>query len=139
MTLRSHVSHLRRKLAQTLPDSAVVTGPTGYMLATGDVFVDADQFEELLGQGQEALGLGRAEEAATSLRDALALWRGPPWVDLTHVDAAVADAARLEELRLVCHEVLVAAELARGRHRDVVAEVESLVAAHPFREGSPAS
>ena len=59
VTLRSHVSHLRRKLAETLPDCAVVTGPTGYTLATGDVFVDADQFEELLGQGQEAFGLGR--------------------------------------------------------------------------------
>ncbi len=135
VTLRSHVSHLRRRLAQTLPESAVVTGSTGYTLVTGDVLVDSDQFEELLGQGQEALGLGRAEDATTSLRAALALWRGHPWTDLTHVDAAVADAARLEELRLVCREVLVAAELARGRHRDVVAEVESLVAAHPFREG----
>jgi DNA-binding SARP family transcriptional activator len=134
VTLRSHVSHLRRRLSEVLPDCVIETGPQGYVLVPGDLRVDADVFAELLGQGQEAFGLGQSDEAAELLRQALALWNGRPWSDLEHVDAAVADAARLEELRLVAHEVLVAAELARGHHRDVVAEVEALHAAYPFRE-----
>lgn len=134
VTLRSHVSHLRRRLADVLPECVIETGPLGYALVTGELRVDADMFVELLGQGQEAFGLGQPDEASELLRRALALWTGRPWSDLEHVDAAVADAARLEELRLVAHEVLVAAELGRGRHRDVVAEVEGLHAAYPFRE-----
>ncbi len=134
VTLRSHVSHLRRRLAETLPGCAIETGPQGYSLAAGELRVDADVFAELLGRGQEAFGLGRPDDAAGLLRDALSLWRGDAWSEIEHLDAAMADASRLAELRLVAHEVLVAAELARGRHRDVVAEVEALHAAHPFRE-----
>lgn len=134
VTLRSHVSHLRRRLAESVPESRVETGPLGYALVTGAAAVDADQFQELLGRGQEAFGLERLDEAADLLGRALELWRGPPWSGLEHVDAAVADAARLEELRLVAHEVLLAAELDRGRHREVVAEAEGLHARHPFRE-----
>ena len=48
--------------------------------------------------------------------------------------AAGLEVARLEELRLTAFEVLVAAELAAGRHREVVGELEALVAAHPFHE-----
>ena len=62
VTLRSHVSHLRRRLAQTLPESAVVTGSTGYTLVTGDVWSTQTSSKSCSGQGQEALGLGRAEE-----------------------------------------------------------------------------
>jgi DNA-binding SARP family transcriptional activator len=134
VTLRSHVSHLRRRLADVLPDCVIETGPLGYALVTGELRVDADMFVELLGQGQEAFGLGQPDEASELLHQALALWGGRPWSDLEHVDAAVADATRLEELQLVAHEVLFAAELARGRHRDVVAGVEALHAAYPFRE-----
>ncbi|MBJ7359109.1 BTAD domain-containing putative transcriptional regulator, partial [Nocardioides sp.] len=134
VTLRSHVSHLRRRLAEAVPACRVETGPLGYTLLLGAAGVDADVFEDLLGQGQEAFGLGRPDRAAELLRQALGLWRGPPWHGLEHVDVAAADAVRLEELRLAAHEVLLAAELDRGRHREVVAEAESLHGAHPFRE-----
>ena len=42
--------------------------------------------------------------------------------------------ARLEELRVLALERWVEAELALGRHVDVVAALEELVAAHPLRE-----
>ena len=44
-------------------------------------------------------------------------------------------AARLDELRLLVRERHLDAELRCGRHADVIAELEALVAEHPLREG----
>lgn len=134
VTLRSHVSHLRRRLAAAAVGDTLTTGPAGYSLAVAENEVDVGRFEEQVGLAQEALGLGRPQRAASLVREALRLWRGPAFCDLEDVDAAGAEAARLEELRLGAHEVLVAAELASGHHREVVAELEALVEEHPFRE-----
>ena len=134
VTLRSHVSHLRRHLAGVAPGGALTTGPAGYRLALPAGQVDVDRFEQLVGLGQEALGLDRPTRAATHIREALALWRGRPFAGLDDVDAAGLEVARLEELRLGALEVLAAAELAAGRHREVVGELEALAAEHPFHE-----
>ena len=134
VTLRSHVSHLRRFLAGVAPEVALTTGPAGYSLVLAPGQVDVERFEQLVGLAQEALGLDRPQRAAAHVREALRLWRGQPYSDLEEVDDAAVEAARLEEVRLGALEVLAAAELAAGRHREVVAELETLVAAHPFRE-----
>src|SRR5205814_8543465 len=42
--------------------------------------------------------------------------------------------ARLDELRIGALEELVEAKLALGRHAEVVGELESLIAKHPYRE-----
>ncbi len=44
------------------------------------------------------------------------------------------EASRLEELQLACLEDRIEADIALGRHADVVAELEALVARHPLRE-----
>ncbi len=134
VTLRSHISHLRRRLAEAALDQTLVTGPAGYTLVLAPGQVDADRFEQLVGLGQEALGLGHAERAVQRVREALELWRGQPYADLDDVDAAGAEEARLQELHLVALETLATAQLASGRHGDVVGELQGLVAAHPFRE-----
>ena len=46
----------------------------------------------------------------------------------------MAEAAHLEELRLLALEDRIDADLALGRHAGVVAELQALVAAHPLRE-----
>ena len=61
-------------------------------------------------------------------------WRGPPLADFTYEPFAQASIARLEELRLSCREELIEAELALGRHAEVIAELEALVREQPFRE-----
>ena len=50
------------------------------------------------------------------LREALALWRGPPLADLAFEPFAQAEIARLEEQRLAALEARVEADLAAGRH-----------------------
>ena len=68
------------------------------------------------------------------MREALALWRGAPLADFRYEPFAQAEIARLEELRTGVVEDRIEADLALGRHADVVSELEALVAAQPLRE-----
>jgi DNA-binding SARP family transcriptional activator len=134
VTLRTHVSHLRRRLAGVGAVESLVTRRPGYGLFLDPEQVDAFRFERLAGQGQEALGLGEPERAEHLLREALRQWRGPVLQDLGQPPFAESETARLDELRQVTLESRIEADLALGRHRDVVGELEGLVAAHPYRE-----
>jgi serine/threonine-protein kinase PknK len=133
-TLRSHISHLRHRLAGMGGQDALVTRPAGYGLFVHPDQVDASQFEYLLELGREAVRLGETERAARLLGEALSLWRGSVLDDLGPPEFANAEAARLEELRLVALDHRIDADLALGRHHTVTAELERLVVAHPFRE-----
>ena len=132
-TLRSHVSHLRHRLAGIGAQHALVTRQPGYGLFVRPDQVDAAQFEHLLERGREALGLGETEHAARLLGEALSLWRGSVLDDLAR-RSCNAEAARLEELRMVALDHRIDADLALGQHHAVIAELERLVLAHPFRE-----
>ncbi len=68
-------------------------------------------------------------------REAEALWRGPALDDLADQASLRAEIGRLEELRLAATEERIVAELALGRHADLVAELETLTSRHPLREG----
>ena len=134
VTLRTHVSRLRQRLAAMGPEEALVTRPSGYRLVLDPELVDSYRFERLAGLGQEALGLGKPERAAQMLRAALELWRGEVLEDLGNPGYAQSEAIRLDELRLVTLESRIDADLQLGRHNSVVAELDQLVAAHPFCE-----
>lgn len=134
VTLRTHVSRLRQRLAALGPEEALVTRPSGYRLVLDPELVDSYRFERLAGLGQEALGLGKPERAAQLLRAGLELWRGEVLEDLGNPGYAQSEAIRLDELRLVTLESRIDADLQLGRHNSVVAELDQLVAAHPFRE-----
>jgi predicted ATPase/DNA-binding SARP family transcriptional activator len=123
------------RLRKALGEAALETTPAGgYRLALDGAELDAQRFAELLEAGREALAAGRADQAASLLRDALALWRGPPLADVAYEAFAQADVTRLEELRLAAVEERIEAELARGRHREVIPELEALIAEQPLRE-----
>jgi DNA-binding SARP family transcriptional activator/class 3 adenylate cyclase len=124
-----YVSQLRKRL----PTSHVVTRAPGYALELRGAELDLHRFDELLARGREALGAGRAQAAAQDLRAALALWRGPALAEFSEPFARF-DEARLEELRLVCLEDRIEADLVLGRHGDLVGELEALVERHPLRE-----
>ncbi|WP_084774255.1 AfsR/SARP family transcriptional regulator [Nonomuraea candida] len=125
--LQSQVSRLRRVLGRDL----VEFHPAGYRLVAQPQDVDARRFELLARAGAQALAGGDPARAAALLREALELWRGAPLADAPHAEAA---AAALEELRLTATEDRVQADLDLGRHRELVAELSQLTAAHPLRE-----
>ena len=68
------------------------------------------------------------------LREALGLWRGDAFGEFLDVEACEAEGRRLEEMRLVVTEDRIDADLAAGAASELVAELESLVARHEFRE-----
>ena len=130
-TVQVYVSRLRKALAD--PD-ALTTTPAGYLLSVRAGELDADVFARLVEDGRRALALGRAERAATALREALALWRGAPLADLAFEPFAQAEIARLQEERLAALEERVEADLALGRHAALAGELRGLVAANRTRE-----
>lgn len=133
-SLRVLVSRLRETLAAAGLPKAIATRSPGYALEIDPGQVDVRRFETLLARGHEALTAGEAQLAAATLRDALALWRGSALADVADSPAAAAEAARLNEARLLALEARIDADLACARHTTVIAELESLVRAHPLRE-----
>src|SRR5213075_2557979 len=125
-----YVSQLRK----VLPAGVLRTQPPGYLVATDPEAVDAVRFGALRSKGATALADGDATTAAAALREALALWRGPPLAEFTDEPFAQVEGAHLEELRLACVQECIEADLALGRHGDMVGELEALVAEHPLRE-----
>src|SRR5262249_51131193 len=91
-------------------------------------------FERLAAEGGRALAGGDPASASTSLRSALALWRGPPLADLAFEQFAPVPMVRLQELRLLAIEARVQADLALRRPPALTTELETLVAEHPLRE-----
>jgi DNA-binding SARP family transcriptional activator len=133
-SLQVRLSELRRALRSAGETDRLATRPPGYLLRVAPAELDALRFERLAGQGDAALAAGDAATAAQCLDQALGLWRGPALAGFDAVPAARAEAARLEELRLAALESRAEALLACGRHRDLIAELEGLTAAHPLRE-----
>ena len=123
-SLQNFVSQLRKLLG---PD-VLVTKPPGYLLRARP---DTDRVHELVGEARAAAS---PEDRAAKLREALALWRGPPLAEFAFEAFAQPEIARLEELRLAVLEDRLDADLEAGRHADVVGELEALVEEHPLRE-----
>jgi hypothetical protein len=88
----------------------------------------------MLDEGRKLLSDGEPESAAVTLRRALALWRGPPLVDVADQPFAQTEIARLEDLRLVTLEARIEADLAVGRHAELIGELEGLTSHNPLRE-----
>ena len=109
------------------------TQPPGYVVEAEPDGVDIVRFGVLRGEGSAALAAGDAGTAAARLREALALWRGPPLAEFEEPFARV-EGAHLEELRLACLQDRIEADLATGHGAELVAELEALVAEHPLRE-----
>ena len=85
-------------------------------------------------RGQRSLAQAEAENAAAVFREALGLWRGPALADLAFEPFAQTEIARLEEQRLTALQGRIEADLALGRHGELIAELEQLVGEHPLRE-----
>ncbi|HSI93057.1 MAG TPA: BTAD domain-containing putative transcriptional regulator [Jiangellaceae bacterium] len=132
--LHGLVSSLRRRLE---PDrgrreggSLLHTRPPGYLLAVDPGDVDTNRFRRLVDEARDAM----PQDRAALLDAAMRLWRGPALADFTYEPFAQAEIAMLEELRLTAIEERMDAALTLGRHRELVGELEGLVATHPYRE-----
>ncbi|HEV8603431.1 MAG TPA: AfsR/SARP family transcriptional regulator, partial [Gaiellaceae bacterium] len=128
--VRVHVSRLRKALeagsrsgGSESRKGIVRTRANGYLLEVAPGELDVDRFQGLVEEGRLSLAAGDPERAATTLREALALWRGTPLADFTYDSFAQGEIGRLDELRLGAVEERIEADLALGRHDDVSAEL----------------
>jgi DNA-binding SARP family transcriptional activator len=128
--LQAVVSRIRK----TLPAGRLLTRSGGYVLTLSADELDAAAFEKAFDEGQATLSAGEAAEAASILRGALDLWRGPALIDFRYDSFAQAEIARLEEMHLTCLEAAVDADLATGAEESLVAELKTLVFDNPLRE-----
>ena len=128
--VQRQVSELRRILGAP----AIETRPPGYILRLAPDQLDLHRFERLTERAAQVRARGAAQQAADLLREALGLWRGAALADLADEPFARAAIERLEEIRLAAIERRIDAELALGRHAELVGELQELVVAHPFGE-----
>jgi DNA-binding SARP family transcriptional activator len=128
--LRVNVSRLRK----ALPEGVLATRSPGYVIRIEPDEFDLYRFERLVDEGRGLLGRGLAADASERLRDALSLWKGPALADFAYENFAQAAIARLDEIRLAAVELRIDADLALGRHDELVGELEALVAEQPLRE-----
>lgn len=125
-SLQNAISQLRKSLGA----DAVQTRAPGYALQAERGAVDARRFEELLTEARGA----EPDRRIRLVREALALWRGPPLADFAYEPFAQNEAGRLEELRLSAVEERIEAELELGGAAELTSELESLVRENPLRE-----
>ena len=126
--LQVRVSQLRKALGPAA--DRLETRAPGYVLLVGQNELDLDRFSRLVEEADDA----EPAAAAEKLREALALWRGPPLADLAYESFAQAAIRRMDELRLAAIEARLEADLALGVHAELVGELEALVAEHPLRD-----
>lgn len=128
--LQTHISKLRRLLEPGMLDTRVGS----YSLVAAATSIDSTEFLELAATGRSQLRQGDPAGAAATLRRALAVWRGPALAEFDHLDFATADRVRLAEAQLAAREDLLEAQLADGRHDQVIADAEATLVEHPLRE-----
>ncbi|WP_062650840.1 BTAD domain-containing putative transcriptional regulator [Streptomyces maremycinicus] len=136
--LQAHIARLRRLLPAPAPGpgtrhDALATRPTGYVLRLGGADTDARRFTRLAAEGRALLGADPVR-AAGLLREALALWRGAALEGSGRGAICSAEAALLEEGRLLALEALYDACLRAGHGHEITGELEELTVAHPLRE-----
>ncbi|MGA4544927.1 BTAD domain-containing putative transcriptional regulator [Uniformispora flossi] len=141
--VQNAVAGLRRALGTdtgTGTGTGTDTGPElatvspGYVLRIDPDAIDLTQFDTLIRRGRAALRAGDSEPGALLLREALGLWQGPVVADVAETGVRWPELAVIRETRLTAFEECVEAELALGRHREVVGELAAMGQQEPTRE-----
>jgi DNA-binding SARP family transcriptional activator len=133
-TLQTYISRLRSALD---PDGdgrgglRLVHSSDGYAVRIAPHTVDALRFRSLAKQARD---LEHPPARAQLLRQALGLWRGPLLAGDASARLTDRIAAPWHEARLEATEAAIEAELAGGRHAELIAELSALMAEHPYRE-----
>ena len=125
---RTAVSYLSR-LRAALGEGWVSTKDGGYRLEASGASIDADRFVTLV----EAARAAPPARAVDVLDEALVLWRGPVFGELSDEWWARPIVARLEELRLTTLADRIDALVAAGWDGRALAEAQTAVATHPLR------
>ncbi|HEX7135319.1 MAG TPA: BTAD domain-containing putative transcriptional regulator, partial [Iamia sp.] len=125
--LQSYVSRLRRVVGA----AAVARDTVGYRLDVPPEAVDVGRFDALLGRAE---GADDAAASVALFAEALDLWRGEPFCDLTDPLALAPDRARLAALHRRAVEGWLAARSAAGEGAVLLPDLERAAAEDPTGE-----
>jgi WD40 repeat protein/DNA-binding SARP family transcriptional activator/class 3 adenylate cyclase len=128
--IQAYVSQLRKALGH----DRIEWHAPGYRLRLDASDLDANRFDTLVRDAKRAL-TADPNLAVGTLEDALALWRGPALAGFADQPSLLAEATRLDDLRLEAQEDRIEALLAIGAQARAIGELEVLLAHHPHREG----
>ncbi|NUR87146.1 MAG: AfsR/SARP family transcriptional regulator [Nonomuraea sp.] len=117
--IHASVTAIRKALRGAGAADLLETVPGGYVARPAPGQVDAEEFTERVAAGE--------------LREALALWNGEALADV-HAHYVRGVRELWADRRLTAYERLAEAELAAGRHGDLIDELAAQVTAHPLRE-----
>lgn len=132
-TVRNYVKRLRQALSPGACDR-IRTRPPGYVIEASPDEIDYLVFARKYHDGYAAARDGAFRPAANVLHGALRLWRGIPLADVPSVVLHQQHVPSLEQMHLQALEWRIEADLALGRHSELVPELYSLVAKNPLRE-----
>jgi DNA-binding SARP family transcriptional activator len=128
--LQQYISLLRKELGA----ERIRLRPGGYEIIVERDELDADRFRGLAADGATALAAGDLEAASRTLRSALDLWRGGAFADFRDSEPISAIATQLEYARQACFDQWAQAEMALGRHAELVSPLAELVQSRPLDE-----
>ncbi len=128
-SLQTHVSKIRAEIGDVIGHRG-----DGYFFSADPQSIDAVRFEALEREASEVLDED-PDAASALLREALGLWRGHPYADVDSRGELGPEITRLNELRLTTLSTRIEVDLALGRHRELIGELEALAAEFPLREG----
>jgi DNA-binding SARP family transcriptional activator len=133
--LQAHVSALRQAIGQPVRDERgpLVTYAAGYMLSGDAAELDLAEFDSTMQRARSTHESGHPAVGSELFASALALWRGPPFADVTSPGIRAA-AAPLEERRVLAVEAKAEADLSIGRCGAVAAELPPWLFRLPLRE-----
>lgn len=139
--VQTYILALRKRIACALAitprdvaKTILLTQRHGYSLHLDAENLDLARFGRLTREGSRSLALGDTRRAAEMLGNALSLWRGTPLGDVQVGEVLSAHIRELEICRLAAVEQRVSADLLLGRHYEVLGELSTLIAEHPFNE-----
>ncbi|WP_169526870.1 AfsR/SARP family transcriptional regulator [Sciscionella marina] len=136
-TTQTYIYQIRRILAKANEGDAeqlVKTRTPGYLLDLEPNQTDVHRFRALCAYGREQLALGRFEEAATSIRKSLELWRGQPLANVSLGPVLEIDVAGLAEERFEALKMRIETDLRLGRYDELIPELRSLISVYPLNE-----
>jgi DNA-binding SARP family transcriptional activator len=133
-SLSAYVARLRASLRESVGDTVQLVGRArGYVLDVDPEVIDVHQFRRLRRQADALAASGDYDHAATLLREADGLWRGPALAGIRG-DWVGRMRDGLEEERRGAILERVECELELGRHADLVGELRQLLAQYPLDE-----
>lgn len=126
------------RLRKLLPDDVIVTTDVGYRMQIAPASVDLLRFRDLVERAGDTAdcGNGDRERAMLFVFEALALWKGQPFVDVPEAEWSNAIVAELAQSRIRALETHLRWRLDQAElDDDLVVDLERVGREYPHHEG----